>query len=110
MKRISLLLILTAVLFVVVTCGDDNPVQPQDTPDEHLFYIAPMAGNMVRVFSVEREIFIDSMIIDSVGSVKTFPGHVELFNQPGGNVEGKFCNRSEVVSFVYSPTATRRTW
>ncbi len=161
MKRISFLLILTAVLFVVVTCGDDNPVQPQDTPDEHLFYIAPMAGNMVRVFSVEREMFIDSMIIDSVGtadtmrlhvigddsllavslktktfiydlserqiistfeaykptfsrnsqyyysmgSVKTFPGHVELFHQPGGSVEGKFCNRSEVVSFVYFPNS-----
>lgn len=157
MRRISLMLTLSAVLFVIVTCGDDNPVRPKEAADEHLFYIAPKEGNTIRVFSIEREKFIDSLTIDSVavddtlrlhvigddsllavstrtetylvdlatkevvgsfmassptfsrdsryyytdGLVKTFPGHAELFHQVGYNIDGRFCNRSEVIAMSY---------
>jgi len=44
---------------------DDDPVGPEPA-DEHLFYIAPITGNLIKTFSVEQEKFIDSFYVDSL--------------------------------------------
>jgi hypothetical protein len=76
---IRVFLILAAVLCLVTTCCDDCPdcpVCPEPEPEEHLFYIAPKQGNMVKIFSVEREAFIDSLVVDSIASNSIMRIHV----------------------------------
>jgi len=53
-----------AVWVCLVSCDDSTG--PDGEPDEHLFYIAPKIGNMVKVFSVEQESIVDSFVVDSV--------------------------------------------
>ena len=79
MRMIRVFLILTAVLCLLTTCCDDCkdcPVCPEPEAEEHLFYIAPMQGNKVKIFSVEQQSFIDSLIIDSVGATERMRLHV----------------------------------
>ncbi len=160
MKKLLFALTVTALMSLVTACSDNIAVGPQSTAGEHLLYIAPAEGNMIRVFAIEQGTFIDSLVIDSAavddtlrlhvigddslltvstrtktfivdlrtknvigsfeathpvfsrdsrfyytaGSVRTFPGQQELFNQPGGIAQARFCNQSEVVSFVYFST------
>ncbi len=68
MRIIAALFILTSTLFLVTTCCDDCSVCPKPEAGEHLFYIAPKQGNLIKVFSVEQEAFIDSITVDSVGT------------------------------------------
>jgi hypothetical protein len=76
---IRVFLILAAVLCLLTTCCDDCedcPVCPEPEAEEHLFYIAPKQGNMVKIFSVEQEAFIDSLVVDSVGVTDYMKIHV----------------------------------
>ena len=79
MRMIRVFLILAAVLCLLTTCCDeckDCPVCPEPEAEEHLFYIAPKQGNMVKIFSVEREAFIDSLVVDSIASNAAMKIHV----------------------------------
>jgi hypothetical protein len=76
---IRVFLILTAVLCLLTTCCDDCedcPVCPEPEAEEHLFYIAPKQGNMVKIFSVEQEAFIDSLVVDSIPVDATIKIHI----------------------------------
>jgi len=70
---IGLLLGLLASI-TVINC-DDKPTPPPE-PEEHLFYIAPAIGNMVKVFSVEQAAMVDSFVVDSVDETWQMRIHV----------------------------------
>ncbi len=64
MKIIVALFILTSTLFLVTTCCDDCPNCPQTEEQDHLFYVLfndTYGIAYVKVFSVEKNDFIDSI-------------------------------------------------
>jgi len=75
-NRIPLVGLLLGIvaLIAVINCKD-KPTPPPE-PEEHLFYIAPAIGNMVKVFSVERAAMVDSFMVDSVDETWQMRIHV----------------------------------
>ena len=61
-------LILPGLFLTLLSCHGDNdsPNGPVDPEEEHLFYIGAKVGNLVKVFSVEQEKFIDSFFVESL--------------------------------------------
>jgi hypothetical protein len=61
-------LILPGLILSLFSCHGDNewPNGPVDPEEEHLFYIGAKVGNLVKVFSVEQEKFIDSFFVESL--------------------------------------------
>ena len=61
-------LILPGLFLTLLSCHGDNdsPNGPVDPEEEHLFYIGARVGNLVKVFSVEQEKFIDSFYVESL--------------------------------------------
>jgi hypothetical protein len=61
-------LILTGLILSLFSCHGDNewPNGPVDPEEEHLFYIGSRVGNLVKVFSVEQEKFIDSFYVEGL--------------------------------------------
>ncbi len=70
---VGLLLGLVASI-AVINC-DDKPPQPPP-PEEHLIYIGPEVGNLIKVFSVEQAAFVDSFVVDSIAETDSMYIHV----------------------------------
>ncbi len=77
-------LYLTALLILIflllnLSCCDDCKCptcpKPEET-EEHLFYISPRVGNVIKVLSVEQAKFIDSFFVDSINDALTMAIHV----------------------------------
>ncbi len=53
-------------LSILISCEDGiTPPEPIQ-PEEHLFYIGAFKGGLVRVFSVEQQKFVDSIVCDDI--------------------------------------------
>ncbi|MFH2037367.1 MAG: hypothetical protein ABIJ45_13265 [Candidatus Zixiibacteriota bacterium] len=53
------------VILVLSSC-DKKSTNPKPEPEEHLFYVGAKTGGLVKIFSVEENMFIDSLICDSI--------------------------------------------
>jgi len=73
--------IITAILVAILSIClfqscDKKPTDPDPEPEEHLFYIGSEFGGLVKIYSVEQDKFIDSLVVDSIPDDKIKSLHI----------------------------------